>query len=327
MDETLKKLQETEAKSSTPVAQRKSFKDILRGQELARLGIESKGTNTLIEETTTLGGFMVPDEFSNELIEVVRSKSVVMDLASKYPMTRDHLLIPRISVGGSIYWEQTGGFTTKTNTDVTFAQLDLAAKTVYGLAYVSTQLAEDSSPDAVSAVQRDLAGALVAGMELAFLEGAGSGADPITGVSATGSIGTGAAGAALTADDIADAIATVETSNFAPNGIVAHPTVKNILRKLKDSSGQYLWADPRAEELPTIFGVPFYATSNTTATAGSRIVFVGDWSQAAVGMRKEITMALSEHVAFDKNQIAVRLEARVGFGLKQPAAFYTITSV
>lgn len=325
MDETLKKLQD----GATPTQGKKAvtFKDVLVSQERARLGLSTKGTDTLIEETTTLGGYLVPEEYSSDLIEVIRSASVVMPLASKYEMNTDTYNVPTISTGGSVFWEQTGGFTTKTNTDVTFGQLQLSAKTVYGLAALSEQLVEDSSPSAVQAIQRDLASAIVAEMDAAFLEGAGSGVDPITGITAQANIGTATMGAALTADDVADAIAGVEANNFNPNAIICHPSVKAILRKLKDTDGQYIWADPRSSDPASIFGIPVYATSNMVGTGGSRNLIVGDMKEAAVGMRRDITFALSEHANFSKNQILVRLTARVGFGLKHAGAFYTVTAI
>lgn len=321
MDETLKKLQDGESKSA---AKPLNFKEILRQQELARLGLSTKGTDTLIEETTTLGGYLVPEEYSSELVEVVRSKSVVLPLASTYEMNTDTYNVPTISTGGSVYWEQTGGFTSKTATDVTFGQMQLSAKTVYGLSALSDQLVEDSSPSAVQAIQRELASAIVAEMDKQFLEGTTT---PFNGIVNQANVVTGTMGVALTVDDVADAIASVEAYAFTPNAIICHPSVKAILRKLKDSDGQFIWADPRGSDPASIFGVPVYATANMTSTATSRNLIVGDMTQAAVGMRRNITFALSEHANFVKNQTLVRLTARVGFGLKQPTAFYVVTSI
>lgn len=330
MDETLNKLKDTKAADSDsspkkPGAQ--SFMDFYRAQEQKRLGLETKGTNHLIEETDTLGGYLVPEIWSSDLIEVIRAQSVVMPRATVFPMTTDTLNIPRIDTGSSTYWEQTGGFTAKTKTDQTYGQLQLVAKSAYGYTELSEQLAEDSNPQAVGVVQNDLAGALMAAIDTAFLEGAGSGTDPITGIVNQSNIGTATMGAALTGDDILDGLTEIENNNHNADTYAAHPSVKGILRKLKDSTGRYLWNDTAEGEPATMFGVPFIPTANMTATAGSRDLIIGEFSKAAVGMRRDITMRVSDHYNFKDDRLAVRLTARVGFGLKYAEAFYTVTSI
>lgn len=323
--DALDKLKESQTDEKKSAAGQKilSFMDMYRAWEAKKMGLKS-----LYEETDAAGGALTPDQFLSEAIEVARSGAVVLPLCTSYNMTTDKLKVPRISTGSSVYWEQTGGFANKTQTDQIFDYVELDAKTIYGLTALSEQLAEDSNPDAVKTVQNDLAKAMVVAMDKAILEGAGSGADPITGIAGQANVTTLAAGAAFTADDISAAIAAVESNIFNANGVVTHPSVIQKLRDLKDSNGQYLWADPRGEAgQRTVFGIPVKTQGSLTATAGQRKVFVGQWDEALVGARRGITLAVSKDALFTYDQIAVRLTARLGFGVKHGQAFAVITGV
>lgn len=300
-----------------------SFMDMYKHWEAKRLGIKS-----LYEETESAGGALTPDEFLKDAIQVARNGAVVLPLATQYSMTSDVLKIPKISTGSSIYWEQTGGYTAKTTTDQVFAYVTLTARTVYGMTAISDQLAEDGNPDAVRTVQGDLAKAMVVSIDKALIEGAGSGADPITGVLNASGVTSTAAGAAFTADDVSGAMGVVEGNIFSSTGCVTHPSVIVKLRDLKDANGQYILSDPRGEGgVRTIFGLPVYTQGSLTSTAGSRAFYVGQWDELIVGMRRGMQIDISKDFYFGNNQIAVRLTARLDGDVKHGEAFAVVTGI
>src|SRR4030042_703760 len=78
------------------------------------------------------GGFLIPPEYSNQLIELLRAKAVVRNMGiSTYDMNSDTLVIPKQKLGASVYWVERGSgaeITDGTPSGDIFGQLKLVLK-------------------------------------------------------------------------------------------------------------------------------------------------------------------------------------------------------
>ncbi len=103
----------------------------------------------------TAGGFLVIPEFSRELIELLRAKSVIRGLGPRvYPMSGDTLVFNRQTGAATAYWVAEG--VEKTESEETFGQASLVLKEVAGLVKVSNNLIEDASPAVDAILRQDL---------------------------------------------------------------------------------------------------------------------------------------------------------------------------
>ncbi|WP_315897987.1 phage major capsid protein [Arthrobacter sp. UKPF54-2] len=84
------------------------------------------------------------------------------------------------------------------------------------------------------------------------------------------------------------------------------------------ATGKFLLGDPAAGSAPNIWRIPRIVSP--AVPAGRAIL--ADWSRAVVAVREEATMAVdTSGPLFDKNQAKMRVESRLGFGVKVPSAF------
>jgi hypothetical protein len=95
----------------------------------------------------------------------------------------------------------------------------------------------------------------------------------------------------------------VEADGFAVDGIVANTAYKGLLRNTRDANGQLL-----AEVNPnSVYGVPVTYPMRglwPAAASGAAEAVVGDWSQAILGIRQDITYkVITEGVIQDNSGV------------------------
>ncbi|HLY81639.1 MAG TPA: phage major capsid protein, partial [Acidimicrobiales bacterium] len=161
-------------------------------------------------------------------------------------------------------------------------------------------------------------------------------------------------------DAVSAAINAIETNYFGePSAIVSHPRNVDKLRRVKDSSGRYIFepgynmqATPQMGGTPTfmggdaqspvavgtIWGLPVISDANvptnysgtTPGTGAESPIIVGDFAEAYVFDRMGFTIDVSNEAgtAFEQNQTWFRGEERLGFtAARQPTAFCWITAL
>jgi HK97 family phage major capsid protein len=323
-------------------------KAALRGDPDARERWQTAmGEKAMTEGTGSTGGYLVPDQISNELLELRSAQTVLRPLFSKLQVSSDTLRIPSITGGLTAGW--VAELAEKPVSDLTFGEISVNVFTKAGLAVASNQLLADAKQSVDRLVYRDLAKRLAIVEEVALINGTGTGQP--TGILNTAGIQTEATTAATqlaVLDNILNAITKIYTNYFgAPNAIVMHPRTWAWLIAARESgtSGNYLLAspgsaDPRQadESLPgygqgalprgSIFGFPVYTTVNVPTTLGggteSRII-VGNFSEGLILDRQGVTLDASEHVYFTSNQTVFRAEDRMGFtAARYPKAFCVV---
>ena len=132
----------------------KWFKGAVVGDQASKAWCDANGiqTKALSEGTNYLGGYLVPPEFSTDIIDLRETYGIARQVARVVPMSSDTLTIPRRAGGLTAYF--VGEASTITDSNKTWDQVNLVAKKLAALTLWSSELNED----AMISIGDDLAG-------------------------------------------------------------------------------------------------------------------------------------------------------------------------
>jgi HK97 family phage major capsid protein len=122
-------------------------------------------------------------------------------------------------------------------------------------------------------------------------------------------------------DDIRLAMLQSQLARLPATGIVMHYTDWASIELTKDSTGQYLWANPLRVGGMTLWGLPVVPTE-ISALQGK--LLVGAFATAATLYDREevnVEIATQNDVDFEKNLLTIRCEERVALAVRRPEAF------
>lgn len=325
----------------------KSQKGDAKAQERLDASLEGKAMTV---GTSSAGGYLVPDQYSREVLELRFQNAVLEPLFSRINVQSDTLRIASVTGGLTAGW--VAELAEKPAADLTFGEISTGVFTVAGLAVASNQLLSYAGNQIDRLINAELARRINRVIEIAILNGSGTGQPK--GILGTSGVGT----TALTStdvDDLLDAVSDAITAIYtdfidAPNAIVMHPRTWGRIAKARDTNGAYLIGSataPRQDRtavagLPgygggqtprgELFGLPVYTTANVptdlgTGTNESRVI-VGKFDEGLVLDRGGISVDKSEHVYFTSNQTVFRGEQDIGFtAARYPKAFNVIGGV
>lgn len=234
-------------------------------------------------DTDGAGGFLVPEDFSNEFERALKDFSGMRQISR----------IVTTASGAAFQWpsaDDTGARATivaegaaSSVTDVTFTNTTFNAFTYRSLMQSSRELLQDSFTDIPALLGSMLGERLGRGLNADFTVGTDSG-EP------AGAVQTSTANAALatdnapTYDEMVDLIHSIDPAYRASPSfaIMASDTVVANLRKLKDSQNNPIWNTPVAAGMPpTFLGVPVITNNDvpTAAATGTKSIACGDFSR------------------------------------------------
>lgn len=285
---------EGEARAAAPKANAKgAFSKYLRHGFAAltaeeRAMVQKRGTATQVAGTDSLGGYLVPQEFSNELDVATAFTGEVERLAKKlntasgglldYPTLNDTATDANLVSEASAVTVQ----------DMTFGNAQLSAYNYSSLVKVSQQLLQDSAFDLDAFLVEAMGERIARATNAAFTTGTGS-SQP-QGIVTGSSLGNTAAGAtAITADDILDLIYSVDASyrNKPGFGLMAHDNIIAAVRALGlGSANDFPVFIPSMEagQPDRIFGVPVYVNNDmqSSIATGTKTMVAADFSKFVV---------------------------------------------
>ncbi|WDI31599.1 phage major capsid protein [Hyphococcus flavus] len=274
--------------SALNVEERSVFQSEIMGRNLPpEIRAQSVGT-------PSEGGYMVPTGFLNEITKTMAIWGPMMDPDMCRLITTDSgnpLPWPTVNDTantGAKFAENAASHTDGTD-DVTFGQKQLDAY-VYrsGVVQVPLELLQDSAFDMQSLLNELLGERLARSGNAALTTGDGTG-DPNGIMTATAEGVEAAAVAAITLDEVLDLEHSVDMAyRMSPKcRFQFHDTTLKLLRKIKDSEGNYIWQgrDARTGAAPTLLGYN-YRINNAIATpaADARSMVFGDHGKYIVRM-------------------------------------------
>ncbi|GHV14183.1 phage capsid protein [Clostridia bacterium] len=243
-------------------------------------------SDTLSEGTDASGGYLVPDEMDSRLIDGLTEENILRKLGTTIKTSGEH----KINLAGSkpaAAWIEEGG--SLTFGDATFAQIVLDAHKLHVAVKVTEELLYDSAFNLESYIINQFTKALGNAEEDAFLNGNGTG-KPLGLFAATGGgqIGVTTANAtAVTADEIINLVYTLKRPYRKNAAFITNDQTLAMIRKLKDSTSQYIWQPSyQAGEPDRHLGYPIHTSAYVplVAAATSPLAF-GDFSYYNIGDR------------------------------------------
>jgi len=281
----------------------------------------------LTEGTGATGGYVVPEEFANMIVEDRRDQSVMRGLATQMTTSTDTLHIPTLDSRPYANWRSEAAV--KATSTVTFGELVLTPYSLASIVGLSQELSMDASLGVGGSIINYVAGlmtrALVEKEEQASWTGNGSGKP-------TGITNYSVASVSAGGDDsgLADAIKRMYwrlPQGFRRSAVwVGHQQAWERVNITKDSNKNYLLTRIADGPTVTLQGRPVYEQNDLPTDQ----LFFGDFSQYFIVDRQGITVDFSTEAtvggsnAFEKNLVFVRVEERVDAELAQSNAIRRI---
>lgn len=278
--------------------------------------------NALQEGTDSEGGYLVPDEFERTLVEALEEENVFRTLAHVIRTSSGDRKIPVVASKGSASWvDEEGAYQ---ESDDAFSQVSIGAYKLGTMIKVSEELLADSVFDLEAYISKEFARRIGSREEESFFNGDGKG-KPLGILAATGGaeVGVTAASAtAITADEVIDLFYSLKAP-YRKNAVwlLNDATVKQI-RKLKDSTGQYLWQPSLVAGTPdTILGRPVKTSAfMPTAAAGAKTIAFGDFKYYWIADRQGRTFKKLSELFAATGQVGFMGTQRVDGKLILPEA-------
>ena len=278
--------------------------------------------NALQEGTDSEGGYLVPDEFERTLVEALEEENVFRTLAHVIRTSSGDRKIPVVASKGSASWvDEEGAYQ---ESDDVFSQVSIGAYKLGTMIKVSEELLADSVFDLEAYISKEFARRIGAREEESFFNGDGKG-KPLGILAAAGGaeVGVTAASAtAITADEVIDLFYSLKAP-YRKNAVwvLNDATVKQI-RKLKDTTGQYLWQPSLVAGTPdTLLGRPVKTSAfMPTAAAGAKTIAFGDFKYYWIADRQGRTFKKLSELYAANGQVGFMGSQRVDGKLILPEA-------
>lgn len=234
--------------------------------------------NALQIGTDSEGGYLVPDEFEQTLVQGLEEENVFRTLATIIQTSSGDRKIPVVATKGEASWVDEEGQIPES--DDSFGQVSIAAYKVATMIKVSDELLNDSVFNMEAYISNEFSRRIGAKEEEAFLVGDGKGKP--TGIfnSAGGaSEGVTTATANITFDDVMDLVYSVKSPYRKKSTFVMNDSTVKALRKLKDNNGTYIWQPSvQAGQPDTVLNCPVVTSAYApTIIAGGKVIAFGDF--------------------------------------------------
>lgn len=284
--------------------------------------------------TAADGGYLVPEEFANVIIEDIRDKNIMRQFASVMTTQSDTVHIPSLTSRPKAAWRAEKAV--KSTSTASFTENVLTPYSLAAIVPLSNELVADAQLGVGGSIVNYIAGLMSTSLaeeeEKAFWTGSGTGRP--TGVDGGAyTLRTVAAGAG--ANDTTRADTIISAYQNTPQGyrnravwVMNMGTLGEVAR-LKDSQNRYLLTDLASGPTQTLKGRPVYESN---FIAGGTALF-GDYSFYQIVDREGISVRVSDEAtvagssAFEKNLTYVRVEKRVDAELLLPAAVTKVTGL
>jgi len=276
--------------------------------------------------TGNAGPLLTPQQVEDLLVLPVLAASVALNplVSTVVRLTGSTYRIPRVTADPSAAWVAEGAEIPAS--DLTTNELVVTPSKVAGLSVITSELAEDSSPEASTEVGAGLARDIARKVAAAFFGGVA--ANTPSGLASL-TVGAGnvqdiAAGTAPTnLDSFAQAQMLAGNVGVEITSFVTNPATALVLANLKEATGSgkpLLEADPTKPTRRMIFGVPLL----TSPEAPVGTIWGLPAERVVTAVRRDADVTADRSVFFTSDRVAVRATCRIGFGFPHTSALVRI---
>lgn len=280
------------------------------------------------ERDNESGGFFVPDQFVNTIIDLRNQYGQFRQFAQVLPMSSDVATISRRSTGLSALW--VGESASISESTMAWDQVRLVAKKLASYAILSSELSEDSVIDLANYLAQEMAYQMAYQEDLAGFTGDGTstfggiiGATAkLKGLSATIAniaglrVGTGNAYSELTLADFRSVIGRCPSYARRNAAWFVHPVLyfETMVGLAESAGGTTTTELINGTRRDMFMGYPVNLIEvMPSVEANSQVcALFGDLRSAAIlGNRRGITVSRSEHVRFVNDDLVLKATARL----------------
>ena len=278
-------------------------------------------SNVLQEGIDANGGYLVPDEYDSRLIQVLNEENVMRFLGTAISTSGEHKINIAATKPAAAWIEEGGALTFG---DATFDQIILDAHKLHVAVKVTEELLYDNAFNLENYILEQFGKALANAEEDAFINGNGTG-QPLGILAGTGGAQVGAttkSSGKVTADEIIDLVYSLKRPYRKNAVFLANDACVAELRKLKDSTGQYLWQPSlQAGEPDRVLGYKVYTSAYFPLPApGKAAVAFGDFSYYNIGDRGSRSIAELKELFAGNGMVGFVAKERVDGKLVLPEA-------
>lgn len=292
--------------------------------------IISRGDNTAIE---------IPEQVSREVIQSATGSSIIMNLARRVTLSSKSYRQPVLSVLPDAYWVN-GDTGLKQTTKVQWEDISLTAEPLAVLVVVPDEFIDDAMIPIWSEVRPLISEAFGRKIDNAALWNVNRPATWSDSVyqhaAAAGNfieIGQNAPASQTGDSDLAQDVAAMglqlAEDGFQLRAFAAQPGFNWRLLGMRTADGTPIYTNLVGENRQGLYGVPFVESNNGAWNSEVKLIG-GDWSNAIVGVRQDMTFTMhtdavisddSGNVVFNAMQQdskIMRVVMRVGFAIANP---------
>lgn len=283
--------------------------------------------NGYSEKIPDAGGFLVPEEFRQQLLMLELEESIVLPRATVIPMSAASLTFPTVdatsnvsSVYGGIVVYRTEEGEDFVESQAKFGRVKLDPTKQTALAYTTNEVIRDGGGALNSFLMSAMPKAMAFAADYDYLNASGAG-EPL------GALNTGNPGLIVVAKETGQAASTIVWENvlrmyarMLPSSIsravwVASPDTFVELATMAltvGTGGSAVWiTDAHGAPQLTLLGRPVIMTEKTPSALGGQgdLSFV-DFGFYLIGRRDAMSIDTSAHVKFTSDQTAIRVIER-----------------
>lgn len=236
-------------------------------------------SNALATNPDSSGGYLIPDEWDSRLIDTLAEENVMRKLGKTIQTSGEHKINIAATKPAAV-WVAEGGAMTFGNG--TFAQITLDAHKVHVGILVTEELLNDNVFDLENYILDQFGKAIANAEEDAFINGDGTNKPTgfLTTIASDATAYTTTAGSSIAPDDIVDLVYKLKRPYRKNAVFLINDATLALIRKLKDSTQNYLWSPSyTAGEPDRLFGHSLYTSQfMPTAQSGNFAIAFGDFS-------------------------------------------------
>uniref|UniRef100_A0A6M3M3A8 Putative capsid protein n=1 Tax=viral metagenome TaxID=1070528 RepID=A0A6M3M3A8_9ZZZZ len=284
-------------------------------KRLDSLSTKAAGTG-VNEGDSEYGGYLIPEEFRNQLLEIAIKKSNILSMALTIPMMTNAIHIPYVSgtdrsgglVHGGIEFSWLDEEGAKSETRPKFGKIQLRLKKMAGLVYASDEILEDSPISLEPLLSRMFSDALAWQLDNVFINGSGAG-KPLGVLNAPCLISVAKEAGQLADTIIFENVIKMYARMWDKTNAVfmANDDTFQQLAQMSLSvgtAGAPVWlpaGGASGKPYDTLFGKPLIFTEHCQKIGDAGDILFADWSQYLVGQKSggTVQFASSMHLKFD----------------------------
>jgi len=293
--------------------------------------------------TSAQGGYLIPETWYNEIVNMINNYAQVPGLCREIQMTASTVHLNSYLTDLTVGWSTEA--TAKTTTKPTFSQGDLTLRFVYAIITATNELLRGSIVNIDQMLKELVAQNIALEIEQEILEGT-----TFTGLSTAGINNVNLGGASLNSNDLINVInntGQLEVYKKASTWVMNRSAV-SLIMKLVDGSNRPMWLPMNnpltGKQEVSLLGYPYVISdqiSGSATTASPSTIYFGDFKQVYLGKRAgfadidvlwsntaviDSSTAVSEN-AFTENKEMWRIEKETGLIVAVPSAFVKLANV